>query len=158
MVLQGCEAKQQTFAARRARRESRVPRGAFISRLSGTESKQFPEIHRVAGKSVKLPASVFYEGLRRTGFAVTEENQRFALNAVLLVIESTGIKMVSTDGHRFCFFRMMTAAGSGQNFQCLIPGKADRKLKGLLTDEIRANQKSGNQDQKGKPARIRDRQ
>lgn len=123
--------------------------GRFVSRLSGMESEQFPEVPRVAGESVKLPASVFYEGLRRTGFALTEENQRFTLNAVLLVIESTGTKMVSTDGHRLCFFRMATTAGSSQSFQCLIPGKAARELKGLLSGEIRANQKAEIKIKKG---------
>jgi DNA polymerase III subunit beta len=123
--------------------------GRFVSRLSGTESEQFPEVPRVAGESVKLPASVFYEGLRRTGFALTEETGRFTLNAVLLVIESARLKMVSTDGHRLCFFRMATTAGSGQNFECLIPSKAARELKGLLADEIRANQNAEIRVKKG---------
>ena len=123
--------------------------GRFVSRLSGTESEQFPEVPRVAGESVKLPASVFYEGLRRTAFALTEETQRFTLNAVLLVIGDAGLKMVSTDGHRLCFFRMATTPGNGQNFQCLIPSKAARELKGLLADEIRTNQNAEIKIKKG---------
>ena len=37
-----------------------------------------PETHRrvprVAGEAVKLPASIFYEGLRRTAFALSDDN------------------------------------------------------------------------------------
>ena len=113
--------------------------GRFVSRLSGTESEQFPEVPRVGGEPVKIPASVFYEGLRRTIFAVTEDNSRFTISAVLLLTDEAGLKMVSTDGHRLCFFRMATTAGGGQNLRCLIPIKAARELKSLLADEIRGN-------------------
>lgn len=77
--------------------------GRFISRLAGTESEQFPEVPRVVGEAVKLPAGSFYEGLRRTAFALSDDNQRFNLSAVLLVIEDSALKMVITDGHRLCF-------------------------------------------------------
>lgn len=123
--------------------------GRFVSRLAGTESEQFPEVPRVAGESVKIPGGVFYEGLRRTGFALTEETQRFTMSAVLLVIESAGLKMVSTDGHRLCFFRMAVGTASNRNFECLIPSKAARELKGLLADEIRTNQKAEIKIKKG---------
>lgn len=113
--------------------------GRFVSRLAGTESEQFPEVPRVAGEAVKLPASIFYEGLRRTAFALSEDNQRFTLSAVLLIVEDSALKMVSTDGHRLCFFRMTTAAGAGNNLQCLIPRKAAEELKSLLAGEIRMN-------------------
>lgn len=123
--------------------------GRFKSKLSGTESEQFPEVARVKGESVKLPAGVFYEGLKRTIFAVTEDNKRFTISGILLLIENDGIKMVSTDGHRLCFFRMMTSAGSGQNLRCLIPIKAARELKSLLADETRVNGKAEIKIKKG---------
>lgn len=123
--------------------------GRFKSKLSGTESEQFPEIARVKGESVKIPAGVFYEGLRRTVFAVTEANQRFTINGILLLIEDSTFKMVSTDGHRLCYFRMMTTAGNGQNLRCLIPIKAARELKSLLADEIRTNSQAEIKIKKG---------
>ena len=113
--------------------------GRFKSKLAGTDSEQFPEVPRAGGEAVKIPGSAFYEGLRRTLFAVTEDSRRPTLSAVLLLIDDSGLKMVSTDGHRLCIFRMMTnaAGGSGQSLRCLIPVKAARELKGLLTGEIR---------------------
>jgi DNA polymerase III subunit beta len=123
--------------------------GRFVSKLAGTESEQFPEVPRVAGEAVKIPASVFYEGLRRTIFAVTEETQRFTISAILLLIDSSGLKLVSTDGHRLCYFRMATTAGNGQNLRCLIPIKAARELKSLLADEIRSDAKGEIKIKKG---------
>lgn len=114
--------------------------GRFKSKLSGTSSDQFPEVPRVSSEAIKLPASVFYEGLRRTIFAVTEDNKRFTINGILLVLDDSGLKMVSTDGARLCCFQTATAL-TNQNINCLIPIKAARELKNLLASEIRINQK-----------------
>lgn len=114
--------------------------GRFTSKLAGTDSEQFPEVPRVKGESLKIAAAIFYEGLKRTMFAVTEANQRFTINGILLHIEDSCLKIVSTDGHRLCFFR--TTTGSVENLRCLIPIKAVRELKSILADEIRTNPKA----------------
>lgn len=113
--------------------------GRFVSRLAGTESGHFPEIPQIEGESVKVSAKIFYEGLRRTAFATTTDNQRFVLNAVLLTVEDSSLKMVSTDGHRLCYFRLATTAETGKDLRCLIPKKAVEELKSLLASEIRIN-------------------
>lgn len=114
--------------------------GRFKSKLSGTDSDTFPEVARVNAESLKIPATVFHEGLRRTIFAVTEDNKRFTINGILLLLDSSGLKMVSTDGHRLCLFQT-AVSNTNQNLSCLIPIKAARELKNLLASEIRANQK-----------------
>lgn len=114
--------------------------GRFKSKLSGTNSDQFPEVPRVSSEAVKIPASVVYEGLRRTIFAVTEDNKRFAINGILLILDGSGLKMVSTDGHRLSCFQTATAI-INQNINCLIPIKAARELRNLLASEIKINQK-----------------
>jgi DNA polymerase-3 subunit beta len=122
--------------------------GRFKSKLSGTSSDQFPEVPRVNSEAVKLPASVFYEGLRRTIFAVTEDAKRFTINGILLVLDDSGLKMVSTDGARLCCFQTATSLVK-QAINCLIPIKAARELKNLLADEIRINQKADVKIKKG---------
>ena len=121
--------------------------GRFTSKLAGTDSEQFPEVARVKGESLKISAAVFYEGLKRTVFAVADANQRFTINGILLEVENATLKMVSTDGHRLCFFR--TAIGKGENLRCLIPVKAVRELKSILADEIRINAKAEIKIRKG---------
>lgn len=124
--------------------------GRFKSKLSGTDSDTFPEVPRVNAESLKLPATVFYEGLRRTIFGVTEDNKRFTINGILLILDESGLKMVSTDGHRLCLFQT-SVSNANQTLNCLIPIKAARELKSLLASEIKANQqidlkiKKGNQ-------------
>jgi DNA polymerase-3 subunit beta len=122
--------------------------GRFRSKLSGINSDQFPEVPRVNSEAVKIPASVFYEGLRRTVFAVTEDTKRFTINGILLVLDNSGLKMVSTDGARLCCFQTATSS-TNQNINCLIPIKAARELKNLLASEIRINQKTDVKIKKG---------
>lgn len=122
--------------------------GRFRSKLSGTDSDAFPEITRVNAESLKIPASVFYEGLRRTIFAVTEDNKRFTISGILLILDNSGLKMVSTDGHRLSCFQT-AAAPTSQNISCLIPIKAARELKNLLAGEIRINQSADVKIKKG---------
>lgn len=125
--------------------------GRFRSKLAGMESEQFPEVLRVKGESIKLPATVLYEGLRRTSYAVIDDAKRFSINGVLLLIENSQLKMVATDGHRLCYFRMGVAVGgdTANGLQCLIPIKAVRELAKILADEIRANGKAEVKIRKG---------
>lgn len=122
--------------------------GRFKSKLSGTDSDTFPEVPRVNAESLKLPATVFYEGLRRTIFGVTEDNKRFTINGILLILDGSGLKMVSTDGHRLCLFQTAVSQ-TNQTLTCLIPIKAARELKNLLASEIRSNQKADLKIKKG---------
>ena len=122
--------------------------GRFKSKLSGTDSDTFPEVPRVNAESLKILATVFYEGLRRTIFGATEDNKRFTMNGVLLILDGSGLKMVSTDGHRLCLFQMPLAQ-MNQTLTCLIPIKAARELKILLGNEIRANSKAEIKIKKG---------
>lgn len=113
--------------------------GRFLSRLAGMNSDQFPEVARVKGEWIKIPASILYEGLRRTSFAVIDDQKRFTINGILLQIENGELKLVSTDGHRLCVFQTMMSIGNNLNLRCLIPIKAVRELTKILLDEIRTN-------------------
>ena len=72
--------------------------GRFKSKLSGTDSDTFPEVLRVNAESLKLPATVFYEGLRRTIFGVTEDNKRFTINGILLILDDNCIDKIGCIG------------------------------------------------------------
>lgn len=122
--------------------------GRFRSKLSGVDSDTFPEVPRINAESLKISASVFYEGLRRTIFGVTEDNKRFTINGILLILDEKGLKMVSTDGHRLCLFQI-SVSQINQSLSCLIPLKAVRELKNLLTSEIKSNQKAELKIKKG---------
>ncbi len=62
------------------------------------------------------------------------------------------MKMVSTDGHRLCYFRIGVAGGATANdLRCLTPIKAVREHVRILAEEIRANSKTEVKIRKGSP-------
>jgi DNA polymerase III subunit beta len=121
--------------------------GKFKSKLSGIDSEQFPEIVETNAESIRLPAATIYQGLRRTIFAASEDSQRFTLNGVLLLIEDSVLKMVSTDGNRLSYFR--TAVESKTTLRCLIPIKAARELRQILAFELKNDSKAETSIKKG---------
>jgi DNA polymerase-3 subunit beta len=116
--------------------------GRFKGKLAGVDTDQFPEVLRVGAEPSEITASVFYEGLRRTSFAVTDNDSRFTINGILLLIEKGELKMVSTDGHRLCLFRMMLTTASSSDLNCLIPIKAVRELLRILSKELKLDKES----------------
>lgn len=79
--------------------------GRFSSKLAGFESDEFPEIANITGAAIKIPAVRFLEGLKRTIFAVSENTSRFSTAGVLVTVKNGHLTIVSTDGHRLCYFR-----------------------------------------------------
>ena len=79
--------------------------------------------------------------MKRTSFAVIDDQKRFSINGILLQLENGELKMVSTDGRRLCYFRMLRSVGNSLNLDCLIPLKAARELMKILLYEIRVDEK-----------------
>lgn len=116
--------------------------GSFKGKLAGIDTDQFPEIVRVQGESLKVSASAFYEGLRRTRFAVTGSGNRFTINGILLLIESGELKMVSTDGARLCLYKVVVASKDMPDMSLLIPIKAASELMKILSGELKTDKKA----------------
>lgn len=123
--------------------------GRYTTKLAGADADTFPEVPRATAEALRLPAMFVSAGLKRTLFAVSEDQSRFLLNAVLLTIENSELRMISTDGRRLCYFRVATTAAKNQNLECLIPGKAARELRSLVADELKINDKAEIKIKKG---------
>jgi DNA polymerase-3 subunit beta len=75
--------------------------------------------------------------LRRTLFAVSSDQTRYALTGVLLQAHSSELSMVATDGHRLTLVRMPRPATSGTAvIDALVPKKAMTEAVKLAKDEV----------------------
>ena len=72
-------------------------------RIAGVERDNFPEVPSFKSAPVKLPAHVFKTFIDRTIFAITLEESRYTLSGAKFILNKTGAKMVTTDGHRLAF-------------------------------------------------------
>lgn len=114
-------------------------------KILGMNHDQFPEIEKhQLSDSIQLNAKTLNQLIKYALIAVsTEENQRFALQGALLLIEENQYSLIATDGHRLALLvAQQDFSAKKENFtfpvKCLVPRKTLvnlLKLTDSLTDE-----------------------
>ncbi len=98
-----------------------------------TSADHYPAIVTLSQKALK-------HLLHLVHFAMAQQDIRYYLNGLLLVIDQDSLKAVATDGHRLAFCAIKsTDAGvainmSGERQEVIIPRKAVLELQRLLSD------------------------
>jgi len=80
-----------------------------------------------------LPASTFKYLLSMVHFAMAQQDIRYYLNGMLLVVEGTTVRAVATDGHRLALCEV-TKDGASSTIEAIIPRKTVPELSRLLPD------------------------
>lgn len=96
-----------------------------------------PEVEREATHS--LPALGMLELLSKTLFAVGDNDARYVLNGVLVVVSPTDkkqvLRLVGTDGHRLALAEKPLGNGAPDHeIKAIIPKKAAHEMRRLLDD------------------------
>ena len=105
-------------------------------RLPGISKETFPELPGFKSTPLKLPASLLKLLIDRTIFAITQEEGRYTLSGAKFELDSKGVKMVTTDGHRLAYVATregLSDGGSGE-LDVLIPRKTLAELTKLTAD------------------------
>ena len=72
-------------------------------KMVGVARDAFPEVPSFKSAPTKIPASVIKTFIDRTIFAITQEESRYTLSGAKFVLDETGARMVTTDGHRLAY-------------------------------------------------------
>src|SRR5437667_1783040 len=105
-------------------------------RLPGISKETFPELPGFKSTPLKLPASLLKLLIDRSIFAITQEEGRYTLSGAKFELDSKGVKMVTTDGHRLAYVATkdgLSDGGSGE-LDVLIPRKTLAELTKLTAD------------------------
>jgi DNA polymerase-3 subunit beta len=104
-------------------------------RIAGVERESFPEVPSFKTASVKLPVSVFKTFIDRTIFAITLEESRYTLSGAKFILNQSGAKMVTTDGHRLAYIERKDLGGAApkEGLDVLIPRKTLAELTKLMS-------------------------
>lgn len=102
----------------------RCQRSSF--RMKGLPRDEFPSLPDLKGDSeIALETQLFRDMLRKTLFAVSSDQTRYALTGVLVQVLASEARMVATDGHRLALVRVARPAGKGGGtLEALVPKKA----------------------------------
>lgn len=103
--------------------------------LQTLPAADFPRMETGAGVAgeVSLPQKTLKRLLQLVQFAMAQQDIRYYLNGMLLVLDGDALRVVATDGHRLSFAET-TLENGGQKKEAIIPRKTVIELSKLLQD------------------------
>jgi DNA polymerase-3 subunit beta len=111
--------------------------GKANTRMVGMSKENFPVLPAFpSGGTVKIPAAVLADMIRKTIFAISNEESRYTLNGALMVLKPENLSLVATDGHRLAHISAEKVALEGvtSEIKALVPKKAMAELQSLLAE------------------------
>ncbi len=110
--------------------------GRSRTRIAGMSRESFPELPQMPETLAEIPLSLLSQMISNTIFAISAEESRFTLNGALLILNPTGLVMVSTDGHRLALVeKRVELPGLTASFRALLPKKAMSEIQKLSSDD-----------------------
>ncbi|MFN2454626.1 MAG: DNA polymerase III subunit beta [Pyrinomonadaceae bacterium] len=105
-------------------------------RVPGIARDTFPEVPNFKAAPTKMPADIFKTFIDRTIFAITQEESRYTLSGAKFMLDKTGAKMVTTDGHRLAYVerRDLAQKEATEAVDALIPRKTLAELTKLTAN------------------------
>ncbi|MDQ5846029.1 MAG: DNA polymerase III subunit beta [Acidobacteriota bacterium] len=98
-------------------------------KMVGVAREAFPEVPSSKSAPTKISASVIKNFIDRTIFAITQEESRYTLSGAKFILDDTGAKMVTTDGHRLAYVERKGVSKDGSEpIDTLIPRKTLAEL------------------------------
>lgn len=103
--------------------------------LQALPAQDFPKLNSNLADANKiiLEQSLLKKLLLSVQYAMAQQDVRYYLNGVLLIIEGNNLKVVATDGHRLAF-NAGTINGNHEKQEIIMPRKAVTELCKLLGD------------------------
>jgi DNA polymerase-3 subunit beta len=103
--------------------------------LQTLPSQDFPKLSNqlLDPKKISLTQSKLRALLQSVQYAMAQQDVRYYLNGVLLIIEENKLKAVATDGHRLAY-NVIEIEGSYEKHEIILPRKAITELCKLLSD------------------------
>src|SRR6266699_3170165 len=99
-------------------------------KMVGVSRDAFPEVPTFKSAPTKLAASILKTFIDRTIFAITQEESRYTLSGAKFILDDSGAKMVTTDGHRLAYVakKDVVKNGGSDAIDTLIPRKTLAEL------------------------------
>jgi DNA polymerase-3 subunit beta len=112
-----------------------VKAGKSRFNLQTLPAQDFPKLADggAATSSVRLPQKVFRDLLALVQYGMAQQDIRYYLNGLLLVVDGSQLTMVATDGHRLAY-ATTTLASEVEKSEVIVPRKAILELAKLLQD------------------------
>jgi len=127
------EQSQITVEAKENKAQIKTNKSRFS--LQTLPAQDFPKLSNqlADAKKIVLSQSVLKALLLSVQYAMAQQDVRYYLNGVLLIVEGNKLKVVATDGHRLAY-NAGTIEGDYAKQEIILPRKAVSELSKLLSD------------------------
>ncbi|MEI7443558.1 MAG: DNA polymerase III subunit beta [Burkholderiales bacterium] len=97
--------------------------------------EEFPTLAPAAatGASITMPQKQLKHLFAMVHFAMAQQDIRYYLNGLLLVVDGTDVRVVATDGHRLAYCAASLGSDHGRS-DVIVPRKTVTELQRLLAD------------------------
>ena len=103
--------------------------------LATLPAADFPNLEDLPfADDIRVPQDVLRTLIERTHFAMAQQDVRYYLNGLLLVVQPGALRLVATDGHRLAFQELPIEASISEPRQVIVPRKGVTELMRLLAD------------------------
>jgi len=117
-----------------ANKKMAIASGKSRFNLQTLAAEEFPTVAQADFTAdFTLPASTFKYLLSMVHFAMAQQDIRYYLNGMLLVVDGTTVRAVATDGHRLALCEV-AKDGASNKIEAIIPRKTVLELSRLLPD------------------------
>jgi DNA polymerase-3 subunit beta len=119
----------------------RIEVGRSRFKVMSLPKEDFPALPVVQeGEKVECAGALLVESIEKTGFAMSHDQTRQALNGILLEVEPVGgeeadLRLIATDGHRLAFIQRRCRAAVAGKRGVIVPRKAINEVRKLIGEE-----------------------
>ena len=113
-----------------------VRAGASFYKINGLSADEFPPIPKFKEeKKIVLPQEKIKSMLRKTSFAISNDESRYVLNGIFLILKEHKMTMVATDGRRLALVDEEVDIPENSQGEFILPTKAVNEMMHLLGDK-----------------------
>ncbi len=113
-----------------------VQSGSSYFKIIGMSVRDFPPVPVTEGKfCYRIDQGVLREMLRKTSYAISQDETRRVLNGVLMAFRDNKLTMVATDGRRLALVEQEIEFPPEAEAELILPNKAVTELMRLLSNE-----------------------
>jgi DNA polymerase-3 subunit beta len=110
--------------------------GSSFYKIMGLPEEEFPRFpDSGAGKALKIEQAVLRDMLKKTAYAVSNDETRYVLNGVFMGFKGDKLTVVATDGRRLALIEHDIEVPKGAETELILPTKAVAELERLLADK-----------------------
>jgi DNA polymerase-3 subunit beta len=110
--------------------------GSSFFKIMGMPEEEFPPLPKFDGKrDFNITQSILRDMLRKTSYAISNDETRFVLNGILMSFKDEKLTIVATDGRRLAVVDHDLEFAKGNEQDVILPTKAVNELLRLLTDQ-----------------------